>query len=263
MPCRCSATASASTTSCGRRTTRTRSRAGRNSRALVERVLRRHPRRRTTRRSCPATPCGCGTSLEPGSRRRGLPGQDHARARRRRRRRSRGVGGAHAVAGRPARSTATSAPCTRMSTASTPSAGRSPCWPSTSSPRRCGGRPWGGPAATPWPPSPESNAPTPKPTRAASPPSGCSTTSATRSCASQGARLAEPVRATFRSFGLDEEQVRDAHRVFSAALRGLVLSEKTSSYRFVDDDHAFAQLVDLFLVALSTGSWPAVGPAGQ
>ena len=69
-------------------------------------------------------------------------------------------------------------------------------------------------------------------------------------------RLAEPVRATLRSFGLDDEQVVLAHGVFSSALRGLVLAEVTGTYRFADIDEAHQQLIQLFVVALSTGTWP-------
>jgi AcrR family transcriptional regulator len=73
----------------------------------------------------------------------------------------------------------------------------------------------------------------------------------------RGTRLAEPLRATFRSFGLDEGQVHHAHSVFSSAVRGLVVSETTNTFRFGDSDVALSTLVDLFLVAFSTGAWPA------
>ncbi|HVM65810.1 MAG TPA: TetR/AcrR family transcriptional regulator [Acidimicrobiales bacterium] len=74
----------------------------------------------------------------------------------------------------------------------------------------------------------------------------------------RGRRLAEPVRATFRSFGLDDGQVAVAHSLFSSALRGLVLAERTDTftYRDVCPDEALAQLVSLFGAALSTGAWP-------
>jgi AcrR family transcriptional regulator len=71
-------------------------------------------------------------------------------------------------------------------------------------------------------------------------------------------RLAEPVRATFRSFGLNDEQVAQAHSVFSTAVRGLVVAETTSSFPFDDVDRTLQQMVDVFVVALSTGQWPSV-----
>ncbi len=73
----------------------------------------------------------------------------------------------------------------------------------------------------------------------------------------RGLRLAEPIRATFRSFGLDDEQIAVAHSVFSSALRGLVLAESTETFPFDDLDETHTQLIRLFVVALSTGRWPA------
>jgi AcrR family transcriptional regulator len=75
----------------------------------------------------------------------------------------------------------------------------------------------------------------------------------------RGRRLAEPIRATFRSFGLDDRQVAVAHSLFSSALRGLVQAELTDTFTYHDLslDEALAQLVHLFAVALSTGAWPA------
>ena len=73
----------------------------------------------------------------------------------------------------------------------------------------------------------------------------------------RGLRLAEPVRATFRSFGLTDGQVAMAHGVFSSALRGLVLAEITDTFAFGNLDQTHEQLVGLFVVALSSGSWPA------
>jgi AcrR family transcriptional regulator len=75
----------------------------------------------------------------------------------------------------------------------------------------------------------------------------------------RGLRLAEPLRATFRSFGLTEDQVTMAHSVFSSALRGLVLAEITDTFAFGDLDRTHEQLIQLFVVALSSGSWPAEG----
>jgi AcrR family transcriptional regulator len=75
----------------------------------------------------------------------------------------------------------------------------------------------------------------------------------------RGLRLAEPIRATFRSFGLNDDQVTMAHSVFSSALRGLVLAEITDTFAFGDLDRTHEQLIHLFLVALSSGGWPADG----
>jgi AcrR family transcriptional regulator len=77
----------------------------------------------------------------------------------------------------------------------------------------------------------------------------------------RGRRLAEPVRATFRSFGLDDGQVAVAHSLFSSALRGLAQAELTDTFTYHDvrPDEALVQLVSLFGAALSSGAWP--GPA--
>jgi len=75
----------------------------------------------------------------------------------------------------------------------------------------------------------------------------------------RGLRLAEPVRATFRSFGLTDDQVSMAHSVFSSALRGLVLAEITDTFAFGNLDETHEQLIGLFVVALSSGNWPAAG----
>jgi len=78
----------------------------------------------------------------------------------------------------------------------------------------------------------------------------------------RGQRLAEPIRATFRSFGLDDDQVKQAHSVFSCALRGMILAELTDTFPFDDLDETHAQLIGLFVAALSTGTWPgATTPA--
>jgi AcrR family transcriptional regulator len=76
----------------------------------------------------------------------------------------------------------------------------------------------------------------------------------------RGLRLAEPIRATFRSFGLDEAQISQAHSVFSCALRGIILAELTETFRFQDIDETHDQLVGLFVTALSTGTWPGLTP---
>jgi AcrR family transcriptional regulator len=62
------------------------------------------------------------------------------------------------------------------------------------------------------------------------------------------ARLHEPLAATFRSFGLDEAQARSAHQIFGATINGLV---NTGGSEELD------AAVALFVVAMSTGTWPA------
>lgn len=61
-------------------------------------------------------------------------------------------------------------------------------------------------------------------------------------------RLHEPLAATFRSFGLDAEQASSAHQIFGATINGLV---NTGGADQLD------QAVALFVVATSTGKWPA------
>ena len=65
--------------------------------------------------------------------------------------------------------------------------------------------------------------------------------------------LHEPLAATFRSLGLDEERSALAHEVFGATINGLV---NTGGGELV------AQAVELFLAALSTGNWPSSGGCG-
>ena len=67
--------------------------------------------------------------------------------------------------------------------------------------------------------------------------------------AAAGLRLAEPVRAALRSFGLEDAQVLVAHRLFSATVFGLLRSDE----RHDDLHHA----VELFVLGLSSGEWPA------
>jgi len=71
-----------------------------------------------------------------------------------------------------------------------------------------------------------------------------------------GRRLAEPIRATLRSFGLDDDRVRHSHRVFSAAMRGFMLAEAQGAYAGGEADETFERLVDLFVVAIVAGDWP-------
>jgi AcrR family transcriptional regulator len=63
----------------------------------------------------------------------------------------------------------------------------------------------------------------------------------------KAARLHEPVQATFRSFGLDDAQTAVAHRVFGATVDGFV---RTGGKEDI------GQVVAVFVIALSTGSWP-------
>jgi AcrR family transcriptional regulator len=79
-------------------------------------------------------------------------------------------------------------------------------------------------------------------------------------------RLAEPIRAVLRSHGLDETQVRHAHRIFSAMTRGFVQGEASGAYARSADSHSaadatFAHMVDLFLLGLRSGAWPSTTTA--
>lgn len=66
--------------------------------------------------------------------------------------------------------------------------------------------------------------------------------------AARMARVHEPLAATFRSFGLNEEQASSAHQIFGATINGLV---NTGGAGLLDE------AVALFVVAMSTGNWPA------
>ena len=66
--------------------------------------------------------------------------------------------------------------------------------------------------------------------------------------AARGARLAEPIWATLRSFGLDDRQVKVAHGVFSATITGLARRGNKEAVR---------QAVALFIIGLESGDWPA------
>ena len=67
--------------------------------------------------------------------------------------------------------------------------------------------------------------------------------------AAAGLHLAEPVRATLRSFGLTEAQVAVAHQVFSATVFGFV--------RAAGGEDELRQAVGLFVLGLSSGEWPS------
>lgn len=60
-------------------------------------------------------------------------------------------------------------------------------------------------------------------------------------------RVHEPLAATFRSFGLDDEQAASAHQIFGATINGLVNTGGADELE---------RAVSLFVVAMSTGTWP-------
>ena len=73
---------------------------------------------------------------------------------------------------------------------------------------------------------------------------------------SRAERLAEPIRATLRSFGLTENQVFHAHRVFSASIWGFTQGESGELFPEGGVDETFDQILDLFFFALNSGAWP-------
>lgn len=75
--------------------------------------------------------------------------------------------------------------------------------------------------------------------------------------AAAGRRVAEPFLVTLRTYGLDDRRARQAQQIISASVRGFGISEaagRFGSRRAADA--TFAQLRELFLVALRGGSWP-------
>ena len=70
----------------------------------------------------------------------------------------------------------------------------------------------------------------------------------------QARRIARPIRTVLASFGLDDRQVIVAHRVFSAAVRGLI--EPGPTLDPTEDDAALRATVELFGTALTGGDWP-------
>jgi AcrR family transcriptional regulator len=66
--------------------------------------------------------------------------------------------------------------------------------------------------------------------------------------AARMARAHEPLAAAFRSFGLDEEQSASAHQIFGATINGLVNTGGSDELQCA---------VNLFVVAMSVGGWPA------
>jgi AcrR family transcriptional regulator len=73
---------------------------------------------------------------------------------------------------------------------------------------------------------------------------------------SRAERLAEPIQATLRSFGLTEKQVFHAHRVFSASIWGFTQGESGELFPEGKVSETFDQLLELFFFALNSGSWP-------
>lgn len=77
------------------------------------------------------------------------------------------------------------------------------------------------------------------------------------------ARMSEPLRATLRSYALDDRQVEQAHRVFSATLRGFSTGEAVGLYEPAGDtDETYRHIVALFVLALDAGRWPAAPTRG-
>jgi AcrR family transcriptional regulator len=72
-------------------------------------------------------------------------------------------------------------------------------------------------------------------------------------------RLAEPVRAALRSYGLGDEQVVHAHRAFSSIIRGFLIGEIHGLYASGGADATFEAVVDLVVLGLETGRWPDGG----
>jgi AcrR family transcriptional regulator len=75
---------------------------------------------------------------------------------------------------------------------------------------------------------------------------------------SRAERLAEPICATLRTFGLNEEQVFHAHRIFSASIWGFVQGERGELFPEGGVNATFDNLLEMFCVALGTGRWPTV-----
>jgi AcrR family transcriptional regulator len=69
-------------------------------------------------------------------------------------------------------------------------------------------------------------------------------------------RLAEPIRAALRSYGLDDARILHAHRVFSSAIRGYLVGESHGLFARGGADTTFDELVDLVVLGLESGRWP-------
>ena len=76
-------------------------------------------------------------------------------------------------------------------------------------------------------------------------------------------RLAEPIRAALRGYGLNETQVRHAHRIFSAMNRGFVQGEAAGAFAQGGADATFDHMIDLFLLGVRSGAWPATRAARE
>jgi AcrR family transcriptional regulator len=74
-------------------------------------------------------------------------------------------------------------------------------------------------------------------------------------------RLAEPTRATLRSFGLSEPQVMHAHRIFSVTIWGFTQGERGELFPLGGVDETFGYVLELFFLALRSGTWPSVPAA--
>ena len=74
---------------------------------------------------------------------------------------------------------------------------------------------------------------------------------------SKAKRLAEPVQATLRSFGLTENQVFHAHRAFAASVWGFTQGENGELFPEGRVDESFEQILEMFFLALNSGTWPS------
>ncbi|NUU24221.1 MAG: TetR/AcrR family transcriptional regulator [Streptomycetaceae bacterium] len=69
--------------------------------------------------------------------------------------------------------------------------------------------------------------------------------------------VAEPIRASLRSFGLGPAEVSSALQVFSASIRGLCLNEAVGWHADKKGpEQALRQFVALFTTGLTSGAWP-------
>lgn len=73
---------------------------------------------------------------------------------------------------------------------------------------------------------------------------------------SKAERLAEPIQATLRSFGLTEKQVFHAHRAFAASVWGFTQGESGELFPQGRVDESFEQILQLFFLGLNSGTWP-------
>lgn len=75
--------------------------------------------------------------------------------------------------------------------------------------------------------------------------------------------VAEPIRASLRSFGLGPAEVSSALQVFSASIRGLCLNESVGFHgdKRQGPEHTLRQFVALFTTGLTSGTWPVTKDA--